>query len=181
MILIQMKKQCCIILLLISILFLVSCQNESGLQGAMILDDRDNQLADTCVEEFCLAVQNRNREAVKKAFSNRACAYVGDMKTQIDELFEFLKGEPISWNREESPVVEDVSESGATTKHEMFWFSLKTSEDVYSVFFSCYPMDKIDPDNEGVYSMLILRECDEHKLEGSMNQWSTVPGIQIRW
>ena len=51
----------------------------------------------------------------------------------MNELFEFIKGELISWDWEESPVVEDVSESEASTKHEMFWFTLKISEGVHSI------------------------------------------------
>lgn len=176
-----MRKHYGIILLFISILFLVSCQNEDSSQGTVILDDRDNQLADGCIDTFYHAVQNRDIGGIKDIFSKRACADAGNMETQVNELFEFIKGELISWDREESPVVEDVSESGATTKHEMFWFSLRATEDVYSVFFSYYPVDEIDPDNEGIYSMLILRECDEYRLEGAMNEWSTVPGIQIYW
>lgn len=176
-----MRKHYGIILLLISMLFLVSCQNDGSSQGTVILEDRDNQLADACIDTFYYAVQNKNTDGIKDVFSNRACADAGNMETQVNELFEFIKGDLITWDREESPVVEDVSESGATTKHEMFWFSLRTSEDIYSVFFSYYPVDEIDPDNKGVYSMLILRECDEHRLEGTMNEWSTVPGIQIRW
>ena len=134
-----------------------------------------------CIDTFYYAVQNKNTNGIKDVFSNRACVDAGNMETQVNELFEFIKGDLISWDWEESPVVEDVSESGATTKHEMFWFSLRTSEDIYSVFFSYYPVDESDPDNKGVCSMLILRECDEHRLEGTMNEWSTVPGIQIRW
>lgn len=166
---------------MISILFLVSCQNEGGSQGTVILEDRDNQLADACIDTFYHAVQNRDIGAIQNTFSKRAREDTGNIEIQINELFEFIKGEPISWDREESPVVEDVSESGASTKHEMFWLSLKSSEDIYSVFFSYYPVDEIDPDNEGIYSMLMLRECDEHRLEGTMNEWSTVPGIQIYW
>lgn len=176
-----MRKHYGIILLLISILFLVSCQNEDSSQGTVILEDRDNQLADVCIDTFYHAVQNGNTDGIKDMLSNKACADDGNMETQVNKLFEFIKGELISWDREESPVVEDVSEFGATTKHEMFWFSLRTTEDVYSVFFSYYPVDEIDPDNEGIYSMLILRECDEHRLEGDMKEWGMIPGIQISW
>lgn len=170
-----MKKYCCIFLAFLSVLFLVSCQKGQ----IAFLEDEDHQLADTCIDTFYRAVQNRDQDAVEKLLSSRAHSDAGDIETQIDEMFEFIKGEPISWNREESPVVEDISKSGATTKHEMFWVSLETSEDVYFVFFSYYPMDRIAPDNEGIYAIRILRACDENELEGSINRWSKVPGITI--
>lgn len=88
-----MRKHYSIILLLVSILFLVSCQNEGSSQGTVILEDRDNQLADACIDTFYYAVQNKNTDGIKDVFSNRACADAGNMETQVNELFEFIKGD----------------------------------------------------------------------------------------
>ncbi len=93
--------------------------------------------------------------AVKKIFSEKACSESDNIEVCIDELFEFIKGEVLSWKIEESPIVEDYAEAGKKSKREMFWFSLKTTEEVFSVFLSYYPIEDINPDNKGVYSMLI--------------------------
>lgn len=169
-----------IMFLIISILLLTSCQGGDYMQRIGFFEDKDNKLADICIDNLYNAIKENDKEVVKKTFSNKACSDAGNIEVQIDGLFEFINGELLSWNREESPVVEDYAEFGKTAKHEMFWFSLKTSEDVYSVFLSYYPTENINPDNKGIYSMLIIRKCDENSLEGSINEWSSVPGIKIQ-
>lgn len=174
-----MKRFLNIFLLIVLIIFtLCSCGlNDDSMN---LFEDKDNKLADTCIKNLYTAIKNEDKDAVKNLFSNKACSDAVNIDDQIDELFEFINGELISWNKEESPIVEDHTESGKNSKHEMFWFSLKTSEDVYSVFLLYYPIENMNPDNKGIYSMLILRECDERNLEGSTNEWSAVPGIKIQ-
>lgn len=168
-----------IIFLIISTLLLTSCQEVRNMNSISFSEDKDNKLADICINNLCNGIKEKNEINVKKLFSEKACSDAGNIEICIDELFEFIKGEFLSWNREESPIVEDYAEAGKKSKREMFWFSLKTTEQVYSVFLSYYPIEDIDHDNKGIYSMLIIKEKDENTLEGSIDEWSTVPGIQI--
>lgn len=173
------KNYLMIIFLIISTLLLTSCQAGRNMNSISFSEDTDNNLADICINNLCGGIKEKDKMAVKKIFSEKACSESDNIEVRIDELFEFIKGEVLSWKIEESPIVEDYTEAGKKSKREMFWFSLKTSEEVYSVFLSYYPIEDINPDNKGIYSMLIIKERDENTLEGSVNEWSTVPGIQI--
>ena len=173
-----MKRFLNIFLLVILIIFtFCSC----GLydDGMNLFEDKDNKLADACIDNLYNAIKDGDKEAVKDLFSNKAYSDANNIEASIDELLQFINGELLSWDREESPIVEDCVESGKTTKHEMFWFSLKTSEENYSIFLSYYPVEEINPNNKGIYSMLIIKKCDEDTLEGSTNEWSAIPGIKI--
>lgn len=167
------------VFLIISTLLLTSCQAGRNMNSISFSEDTDNNLADICINNLCGGIKEKDKTAVKKFFSEKACSESNNIEVRIDELFEFIKGEVLSWKIEESPIVEDYTEAGKKSKREMFWFSLKTTEEVYSVFLSYYPIEDINPDNKGVYSMLIIKESDENTLEGSIDEWSTVPGIQI--
>lgn len=173
------KNYLMIIFLIMSTLLLTSCQAGRNMNSISFSEDTDNNLADICINNLCGGIKEKDKMAVKKIFSEKACSESDNIEVRIDELFEFIKGEVLSWKIEESPIVEDYTEAGKKSKREMFWFSLKTSEEVYSVFLSYYPIEDINPDNKGIYSMLIIKERDENTLEGSVNEWSTVPGIQI--
>lgn len=168
-----------IVFLIISTLLLTSCQAGRNINSISFSEDTDNNLADICINNLCGGIKEKDKMAVKKIFSEKACSESDNIEVRIDELFEFIKGEVLSWKIEESPIVEDYAEARKKSKREMFWFSLKTTEEVYSVFLSYYPIEDINPDNKGVYSMLIIKESDENTLEGSIDEWSTVPGIQI--
>lgn len=173
------KNYLMIVFLIISTLLLTSCQAGRNINSISFSEDTDNNLADICINNLCDGIKEKDKMAVKKIFSEKACSESDNIEVRIDEVLEFIKGEVLSWKIEESPIVEDYAEAGKKSKREMFWFSLKTSEEVYSVFLSYYPIEDINPDNKGIYSMLIIKKCDENTLDGSINEWSTVPGIQI--
>ena len=169
-----------LIILIVSTLLLASCQEGSNMKSIGFLEDKDNKLADICINNLCDGIKEKDKTVVKKTFSEKACSDAGNIEAHIDELFEFINGEFLSWDREESPIVEDYAEAGKKAKREMFWFSLRTSEELYSVFLSYYPIENINPNNKGIYSMLIIKDRDENTLEGSIDEWSTAPGIKIQ-
>ncbi len=174
-----MKKKYLITMLLIAlIILLISCEVRTNMNSKKF-EDIDNKLADLCIDNLCSKIKKKDRIAVKKIFSKKACFNAEDIEIQIEELFKFINGEILSWKREEPPIVEDYTDAGKEVKLEMFWFSLKTTEEVYEVFLSYYPVEDNNCDNKGIYSFLIIKECDKNTLEGSIDEWSTNPGIKI--
>ena len=125
---------------------------------------------------LCARVKKRDTAAVKGMFSKKACADAGDIEAQIEKFFSFIDGEVLSWERTEYPdVAEDIA-YGEMSKWEWFWFSLKTSKDVYAIYLTYCLVDDFDSENKGIYGMLVVRAADKDRLE----EWSELPGINIQ-
>ena len=140
--------------------------------------DKDSAFADACMEELYDAIKHQDAENIKAIFSKKSINEAIEMDMKIDNLLSFVQGELISWHRDESPIVFDTVEYGRKTKQLVTWYNLNTTEQSYSVLLIDYPIDTIDAENAGLYSLMILRTEDENKLEGTWEEWM-VPGIKL--
>lgn len=170
-----MKKSICLIIILILILTLSSCIK--GTPTSFLIDS-DNELADTRIEQLFNAIKEQDKVALKETFSQKAIEEAKDIDDELDELLSFIQGEVVSWSRDESPVAIDTVEYGKKTKQLEFWYNLKTNEQTYLIFLVDYPIDTIESENEGLYSLRILKIEDERKLTGTWDDW-TIPGVYI--
>lgn len=165
------RKYLIIIHFIMSLMLLTSCRGDFFLNLTSIFEDKDIIMANAYIDNFCNGIKERDEKAIKKEFSDNACMDADDIDAHIKELFAFVKGELLSWEWDEDPVVENYVDEGKRYKQEMFWIRLKTSEEVYSIFFSCYPIEEINHKNKGIYAILVLEERDENTLVGSINEW----------
>lgn len=170
-----MKKTVCLTILIVLILLLTSC-----IKGVdtMFFKDNDNDLADVRMKQVFTAIKAKDKEAIKSVFSKKALAETSNIDVGINYLLSFIQGEVISWNRDESSTVFDSNENGNKAKQLVTWFNLNTDEQNYLVFLVDYPIDTINPENEGLYSLRIIRAQDENNLSGTMEDWM-IPGIYI--
>ena len=170
-----MKKAVCFTMTLVMIFVLCSCMKGVS---TVLFGDRDNELADARMEQLFDVLKLHNNDAVKELFSGRAAGNAEDLDGCIDRLRSFVQGEVVSWDREESPMVYDSTEAGGKTKRLVTWYTLDTEEQTYLVLLVDYPIDTIDPQNAGLYAILVLRAEDESKLEGTWEDW-VIPGVSI--
>lgn len=170
-----MKKTLSLLLIIVFILSLCGCDKEDF----EFLSDTDNGFADARIEQIFQSIKNHDNDSLKMTFSESFIDCQGDnLYHSIDFLMDYVQGMPVSWSREESPIVFDTSENGEKRKQLVVWFTLHTDEQIYSVFLVDYPIDTVDPNNEGLYSLRIIKIEDEDKLEGVWNEWVT-PGIYV--
>ena len=144
----------------------------------MFFSDKDNDLADICMEQLFNAIKQQNKDAVKETFSQKALEKAEDIDISIDYLLSFVQGKVVSWNRDESSTVFDSVEAEGKTKQLVTWYTLDTDKQTYLILLIDYPIDTIDPANVGLYSIRILRAEDEDKLVGTWEEWM-IPGIYI--
>ena len=169
-----MKKRYLLIACVLLSMMLTSC---GVLLRGFLGEDRDGRLADKATNDLCRSIKDRDKAAVKKLFSEKACSKAENIDAQIEELFAFIDGEVVAWKRRElDPMVKDDVEYGQLSKQEWFWVYLKTEKDVYAIYLSYYPIHELDPENEGIYSLLVVRAADKDRLE----EWSELPGINIQ-
>lgn len=141
-------------------------------------EDKDTRLVNTRMEQLFNAIKEQDKNALKEAFSQKALAETEDIDVGIDGLLSFVQGEVVSWSRDESLVVLDSVEYGEKTKQLSGWYGLETTEQTYLIFLVDYPVDTMNVENEGLYSLMIIEAEDENKLTGTWEDW-TIAGINI--
>ncbi len=168
------KKAVCLILIVVFVFTLCSC----NISGQSFFTDKDNDLADARMEQVYNAIENQDIDALVALFSEKAIMQTNNIYSVAESLFSFIQGEPVSWSRDESPIVFDWSEEYGNRKQLITWFTLLTEEQSYSVFLVDYPVDSIEPQKEGLYSLRIIKIDNEDYLEETWEEWVT-PGIYI--
>lgn len=176
-----MKNRKCFILIgvIVIAVLLSSCQWETNMIYRFFFVDTDGEFCDNRIEQLFKAFENSDKGAIRDVFSKKAISEADEFDDSIDMLVEFLKGQPISWSRDEAPVVMDRREKYDKQKHYTVWFMLKTAEEKYWVFLSDYPIDELDSNNEGLFSLKVIEADDEEKLDGTIEEWGAIPGISI--
>lgn len=150
----------------------ISCGNDSSVHT-----DWDMNSAYRRIEQVAEAVKNNDKEKLKGLFS----VYItedNDFDADIDSFMEYIKGRVVSYEIEETPVAFDYSEREGQRKKLMYWGTLCTDEETYSLFFVDFPTDTIDEENEGLYTLRIIKDEKVDMLEGTMEDWAT-PGIYV--
>ena len=160
-----MKRILLLTMLLFCMLILTSCTKGNT---DMFFLDEDNNLADKRMEQLYEALEQSNEKEIKKIFSKNAISKAENIDNSIENLFLFIKGKVISWNRDESPIVFDSVKDIGETKQIVTWYSLQTDEQQYLFLLVDYPIDTISPNNAGVYSLGVLKLEDEDKLTGTL-------------
>jgi hypothetical protein len=170
-----MKKAVCLMAIIFITLVLSSCAKGDS---TVFFGDKNNKFADTRMEQLFNATKQRNIDDFKKMFSKKAINEAENINIEIDDFLSFVQGEVVSWNRDDSPTVYDVVEQGSKSKQLITWYTLDTDEQNYLVLLVDYPIDTINPENAGLYSISILRAEDENKLVGTWEDLA-IPGIYI--
>lgn len=170
-----MKKAVCIVMTIVLILSLSSCM--AGVPMAF-LRDRDDVFAETRMKQLFNAIKERDKDAIKAEFSKKAITETKDFDADLDNLLSFVKGNAVSWEIDEVYTVSDSSNSYGNTKEIETWYNLYTDEQNYLIFLVDYPVDTIDSENVGIYSLWIIRTEDGKELAGTFEEYES-PGIYI--
>ncbi len=164
---VHMKKYLLLVIAMLSVCSLIC--------GCSVMES-DDDLADARIKQVFSAIENRDTRLMYSQFSQNAIS--DNLQTKITDLFAFIEGDMISWSRDESSVVLDTVEYGNRSKQLTTWYRIKTTKEEYLVLLIDYPIDMIEPDNQGLYTLKIIKSADENKLTGKTEDW-TLPGIDL--
>lgn len=116
----------------------------------------DDETADKCFQKIIEALDNKDKEGLKKIFSPNALKEAKDIDTGIDYIMDFYKGKMKSNRR---TVVTSESKNYGEKKKELEC-SYKVATDVgnYSIHFVEKVIDTKNTDNVGVYTLDIMKE-----------------------
>lgn len=138
------------------IILLSSCA--SG--GGRVLNSSEDKQADFRMEQILDALKNQDKDALKALFSEQALSEAEDFDGSVDYLFEFFQGEVESCERDKWSFGEEF-DHGKTSEMLRSWYTVTTDEDQYIFFIIDYTTDTINPDNEGLYTLRVIKAKDK--------------------
>lgn len=147
------KKLIILLLLLMGLLLLSSCDKGNG--GITMSEE---ERADARMEQIILAIKEEDGDALKSLFSKKALDEANEFENELNNLFEFFKGDINTYARDGWASDGDI-EYGKKSLMIRFAINVNTDKEVYRLFVIDYNTDTINPDNEGVY-MLEVRLAD---------------------
>lgn len=156
------KKIILMILVFTSLLLFSSCNIVgSGSEGEMIVSEEKQ--ADARMEQIIAALKSKDKEALKSLFSNKALEEATSFEADADCLFELFQDNITSWERDGWSSSESV-EYGKKSSMIRFAIDVETDKDMYRLFIIDYNTDTINPNNQGVFMLELIKDYGEKKL-----------------
>lgn len=138
-------------------LVLLSC---SSFRSELFTRD-DEKIADTRFQKIIEALDNKDKEGLKKMFSPSALKEAKDIDGGIDYIIEFYKGKIES--KEGSREGSGSNNHGEKTGGLKCFYRVTTDKDKYIIFFIDQLVDTKNPDNVGLYMLQIIKLSDREK------------------
>ncbi|TYQ13384.1 UNVERIFIED_CONTAM: uncharacterized protein DUF5104 [Acetivibrio alkalicellulosi] len=158
-----MNKYIIILILMFSMFLLSSCMI-GGSRTEMLSKDNTDKIADARLEQVINAIKNKDKIDLKSIFSKKALDDCDDFDGNTDYLFDFLQGEIDSWEKSGGPTEFESIEKGHKTKEVSSYYYVNTSEKKYFFLLRDYPVDTENPDNVGLYMLLVVKAEDREKI-----------------
>ena len=98
----------------------------------------------------------------------------------MDCLFDYYRGEFVSYDDWGGPGVEQSVDNGRKKKEMYSTYDIKTSEQMYRIAIQSFTVDTANPNNVGIWSLYIIKaEDDEDPYSAYRGDGKYTPGIHI--
>lgn len=123
------------------------------------------------------ALNAKDREAVKAAFSSSALDETGDIEDGIDYLFALIPDE-IQDCVEDKRITSTSRKDGHNKEDMKTWYIVSTESNTYAFFLLENTIDNEQPENLGIYT---LRACKEEDKAEHFSSWQKmkIAGIYV--
>ena len=135
----------------------------------------DDKNADKRMEQILSAIKDEDKEAMKALFSKQALDETDDFDHGLDYLFEFFQGDVESWERYSLSSSSKIRH-GKKSVMIRSRFTVSTDKRDYLFFVLDYTKDTITPDNEGLYTLRVIK-AEDKETEFTYWQDMMIPGI----
>lgn len=151
------------LILILSTLFLSSC-SIGGSRTEMLNKDGSDKKADARLEQLIEAIKNKDKNAVKSLFSKQALSEAVDFDSKLDKLLNIFQGKIDSWEKSDGATVFESTDSGRSKKEVKSYYYVNTNKQKYFFLLRDYQVDMDNPDNVGLYMLLVVKAEDEEKI-----------------
>ena len=154
-------KTIIIISLLVSILcYLCSC----SLGGSRMMFDDSSSKAAKRLEQIIGIINDNDKESLKELFSQKSLDDSDYFDENLDHLFEYIQGEITSWEKSSGPSVSESNNYGHKKREVNSFYFLTTDTQKYFFLITDFPIDDDNPDNVGLYLLLVVKSEDREKI-----------------
>lgn len=146
-----------------------------SLAGCFI--DSDEDIAKKNIEMLLNALDNDDKEGVKKMFSPNIIAGINNFEECIDELLSYYEGDYLEYKNGGLGTTND-NDYGKTTKYHDMSYDVTTAKGIYRLGIIWYISDSNVCDNVGIWSLYILKFEDDSSPDYSYRS-EGVAGIHV--
>lgn len=141
-------------------ILLSSCSLFFGRERMSDYDSHREKMMKVLIE----AIKSEDRDTVRAMFSEKALREAEDFEASLDELFEYIQGEIVSFEKA-GPAGNHLARREGKTRIELpYYYYIYTTEEKYYISMRDFYIDEIDPENEGLYILYLVKVEDEEKL-----------------
>lgn len=162
------------LLVFVSILLFISCNKitEDREMGRLLMNE--GVIANAQSEIIMTAIKGEDSEAIENLFSKKSLSEADGFDS--NDLFDFIQGDIISWEVDHGASSESI-EYGKRSRMVQYSITINAIQEEYLIFVIDYDTDTINPDNEGIYMLEIIKLEDKSKMEAWQDRMR--PGIYI--
>lgn len=160
----------CTFLIVLSIL-LTSCSS-----GVFSIFDSEKDI----IVELFSALEQQDKDAVYDMFSKNTINSDSEFDKKIDELFDFIEGDLVSYDDWGGPGEDLEFNDEYKLLSRVHSFDVTTTKQKYRIAIKEYVTDTADPDNVGICSLYIIKAEDDPNVDysyGGDSSWT--PGIHF--
>ena len=174
-------KKACALLITIIILIMKSC-GETSIRKEFF-SNNDRKTANALFEEVIESIQNRDSDALKSLFADSVLEKRENLDEQIEELFDYYKGEMLSYNDHAGPQRNDEIQNVGEAYHLStlyLSYDIETTQDKYRFSIKYIYIDTAHAENEGIISLCTIRTEDFADPSFTYHGNIETPGIHIQ-
>lgn len=130
----------------------------------LLEQDTSERDAEAKLEAILAAMEARDSDALSALFSVKALEDTEDFEGNAASLFDFVQGDVTAYEKLSGPTVCESSSDGIHLKEVSSYYSVSTTQDKYYFQLLDYPVDTENPDNVGLYMLLVVKDADSMKI-----------------
>ena len=178
-----MKNKLMILIILLISIILSSCSiggSEMFSRFGRFYYDNDSEVANSKFEEVLIAIQNKDKKALKSLFAKNALIEVENFDDCAEKLFDYYDGNYTSYDDWGGPYGAGEIKYGDKITELCPTYDIVTDKGNYRATMKIISVDTNDSDNVGVWSIYFIKAENDDDL--SCAYWGDLkftPGINL--
>ena len=157
-----MYKMMLSILFVLTTLLPSSCMTGRGRLDIFGYNEEKNM--NIVIERIIEAINEGDKETIKSFFSKNTLEEVDDFDESIENLFSFIQVNIVSWEKLPDAHTSDSRDRGKRKREFTAYYDIYTDDQQYFFLIRNCSIDTVDPDNVGIYFLLVVKSEDENKI-----------------
>ncbi len=159
------KRIGCIAIIIAGVLFMSSCTSFQDRISRLLMTS-DERKSIRRLEQVLGAIEDKDIEALRSLFSQKGLEETENFEENIDALFELFQGKVLTKEKPSGPTVFEGQEAGYSNRWQQIssFYYVQTDQEKYFFLMEDYPIDERDPDNVGLYLLLVVKAENHDKI-----------------